>query len=478
MQGKGTTVAYSRRGSNDLSRYGKEKRSVAVLIAGQFAGTIAEHADRLRSFRYDEDYDGADLSLAMQRGAAEVFLDNEITPWIDGLLPNNDLIRKDMAARAGTDRGDLLGLLAEFGKDLPGAVQIVPMADVDETMRQSGSYEAISADEIGKRLAETLDNASPTWLADEEHWSLGGAQGKIALARFDGAWYSCRGSVASTHIVKPGVYDLRNSVLNEYLCLDIARRCGLAAASASLESFGGIDALVVERYDRKRVGLRAVARLHQEDLCQALSYLSEDKYDVSANEIIAHLSCDGTGAAVHAFAEGLFFNYLMGATDAHAKNYSVLHFPGHAFELAPLYDIASILPYRKQRPAPRRAAMTIGRENRFGYITSSSIARFAGNNGLSRRYAQELFESIAEKILACLPDAIEHAASAHEAQQFSASFERTVRANCESALDNMTRTGATRNIAYMKTIESGRIERSLSRFSGEHPEPKRGREDR
>ena len=45
------------------------------------------------------------------------------------------------------------------------------------------------------------------------------------------------------------------------------------------------------------------------------------------------------------FVDALAFNWLIGGTDAHAKNYSLLIGAEGRARLAPLYDIASILPY-------------------------------------------------------------------------------------------------------------------------------------
>jgi serine/threonine-protein kinase HipA len=60
--------------------------------------------------------------------------------------------------------------------------------------------------------------------------------------------------------------------------------------------------------------------------------------------------------AVRRFADALIWKRLIGGTDAHAKNYSILLAADQA-RLAPLYDIASALPYgrheRKLRLAMR-----------------------------------------------------------------------------------------------------------------------------
>ena len=58
------------------------------------------------------------------------------------------------------------------------------------------------------------------------------------------------------------------------------------------------------------------------------------------------------------FMRAQAFNCLIGGTDAHAKNYSILYEPGGAFRLMPLYDLISFLPYQ-QRRAQLTLAMTI-----------------------------------------------------------------------------------------------------------------------
>jgi serine/threonine-protein kinase HipA len=48
---------------------------------------------------------------------------------------------------------------------------------------------------------------------------------------------------------------------------------------------------------------------------------------------------------VQRFVDAPAFNWLIAGTDAHAKNYSLLIGAEGRARLAPLYDIASILPY-------------------------------------------------------------------------------------------------------------------------------------
>jgi serine/threonine-protein kinase HipA len=153
--------------------------------------------------------------------------------------------------------------------------------------------------------------------------------------------------------------------LNEHLCLDAGRRAGLRVVRTSIVPFADETAVVVTRYDR-RVGAAGILRVHQEDLCQALGVLPARKYQNDGGPgpaTIAQLFRQAMRPAaaqetVWRFADALIWNWLIAGTDAHAKNYSLL-LSGGEIRLAPLYDIASALPYGTHEKK-LRLAMRIG----------------------------------------------------------------------------------------------------------------------
>lgn len=63
---------------------------------------------------------------------------------------------------------------------------------------------------------------------------------------------------------------------------------------------------------------------------------------------------------VQSFLDAIAFNWLIVGTDAHAKNYSLLLGQNGAVRLAPLYDLASILPYPTVDVSEVKLAMRIG----------------------------------------------------------------------------------------------------------------------
>ncbi|HLG42998.1 MAG TPA: HipA domain-containing protein, partial [Planctomycetota bacterium] len=71
---------------------------------------------------------------------------------------------------------------------------------------------------------------------------------------------------------------------------------------------------------------------------------------------------------VATFVDALAFLWLIGGTDGHAKNYSLLHAAGGRVRLAPLYDLASVLPYPSFDARRVKLAMRIGSKYRLEEI--------------------------------------------------------------------------------------------------------------
>lgn len=256
----------------------------------------------------------------------------------------------------------------------------------ERLLSRSGTLEPLSEADIAARLAEARVNTGEKWEVERERWSLGGQQSKFALRLEKGRWYSCGGSAATTHILKPGISGLRLEALNEFISLKLASACGTPASRVEYHLFGSEPAIVVERYDRVRDEDGNVVRLHQEDLCQALGVLPQNKYTQdggpSAGDIVGLLRKTGTPsrANLETFVKMLLFNYLIAAPDAHAKNYSVLIDRGAAY-LAPLYDVASMLPYTSRQDGIR-LAMGIAGENRVAMLSRRSLSKFVEDNDL------------------------------------------------------------------------------------------------
>ena len=168
------------------------------------------------------------------------------------------------------------------------------------------------------------------------------------------------GATPTTHIFKLPLglvgnrqADMRSSVENEWLCAQILRALGLSVAQCDIATFGERKVLIVKRFDRALQSLpgRApwLARLPQEDFCQALGIPGERKYESEGGpgirDILRQLDTSSRADADKlVFIQAQLAFWLMAATDGHAKNFSIFLERGGGFHLTPLYDVLSIWP--------------------------------------------------------------------------------------------------------------------------------------
>jgi serine/threonine-protein kinase HipA len=415
---------------------------LVALLEGREVGVIRQTGGRL-SFSYDDPWRTAPgaypLSLSLPL-AAKDHGHAAINAFLWGLLPDNELILDRWAKRFHVSARSPFALIGKVGEDCAGAVQFVTPDQRDSWQNRSrDDVQWLTEADVADRL-RGLQTDVAAWRAprDTGQFSLAGAQPKTALL-FDGRrWGVPSGRIPTTHILKPPTSELDGHVENEHICLALARAMGLPAVSSEVRDFGGVKAIVVERYDRVDIsGLAAatagraaakaaeaamhaasaasgssesaalaalaaaeaaeaaasakslsefadttkVYRVHQEDFCQALGKLPSNKYQSEGGPgppaIVALLRASAFGGEIDhkrggksaadedaaTFVDALIFNWLIGGTDGHAKNYSILLGAGGLVRLAPLYDVASILGYPRIDAEKARLAMKIGGEH-------------------------------------------------------------------------------------------------------------------
>ena len=346
-------------------------KELVVLIDNTVAGVLAELPGRRLSFKYEPAYQEADagtpLSVSMPVQVAE-HTDRVLRPWLWGLLPDNEAVLARWARHYQVSASSVFQMLSTpIGLDCPGAVRFVNREQLDSVLANRGHVEWLTDGQVAQRLRELKEDTT-AWLGKEftGQFSLAGAQAKTALLFEDGRWGLPSGALATSHILKPAVVGLDDHDLNEHLCLEAARRVGLNCARSRIGKFGDETAIVIDRYDRV-VRDGAIVRIHQEDLCQALSVHPSRKYQSEGGpgpgQIVelfrSVMEPSPAEDGVRRFIDALAWNWIIGGTDAHAKNYSLLLSRGQV-RLAPFYDIASALPYRHEKKL--RMAMRIGRD--------------------------------------------------------------------------------------------------------------------
>ncbi len=347
--------------------------TLAVIVDDTVAGTITRLQGARLRFDYDDAYRGiptaTPLSVSMPTSIGS-HSDATITPWLWGLLPDNEAVLARWSREFHTSASPFALLSTPVGHDCAGAVRFALPEDVDELIAQPGTITWLSRQDVARRLRELREDTT-SWLGRDfsGQFSLAGAQAKTALLFQDGRWGLPSGSAATSHILKPAVTGFDDHDLNEHLCLNAARRAGLVVARTRVEHFEDESVMVAERYDRRVVDGNPI-RIHQEDICQALGVHPERKYQSRGGPgpgDITRLLRDvmparAAGDAVWRFFDALVWNWLIVGTDAHAKNYSLLLSAGDV-RLAPLYDIASALPYDTHH-RKLRFAMKIGGDYR------------------------------------------------------------------------------------------------------------------
>lgn len=373
-------------------------------------------------FDYDEGYrkrQGAvPLSLSMPTQIRS-HTDRIVSAWLWGLLPDNDAVLGRWARQFHASASSPFSLLATpIGEDCAGAVRFLTAERVEDHLRHSGDVTWLTESEVAQRLRD-LKADSTAWLGRSftGQFSLAGAQAKTALLFEDGRWGVPSGAIPTSHILKPAVVGLDDHDLNEHLCLDAARRAGLLVARTRIARFEDESAIVVDRYDRVLVDGHIV-RVHQEDLCQALGIPPSRKYQNEGGpgpkEIVElfrrAMPPRDADDAVWRFIDALAWNWLIGGTDAHAKNYSLL-LASSDVRLAPLYDVASALPYGMHEKKLRFAMKLGGHYDVFTY--RDPWPRTAKELGVD---AAVLTERVAD-LTARTPDAFAQAAAAPDVQQ-------------------------------------------------------------
>lgn len=365
-------------------------RTLPVWLSGELIGHITSRSRTSIAFEYDDDVLAQyplntpllSCSLPTRRGKANA------RAFFGGLLPEGDH-RRFLAEQAGCVSSDVFALLQAFGRDVAGAVWIGAQSPTDESLlnAESGSVR-YSADALAREVAG-LDSR-PLAIYDDSALSIAGVQNKMLLVRqSDGAWARPIGGFPSTHILK--VDDRRHTdlVRAEHTCLAIAQAAGLPAANSHIEVLGGIDCIIVERFDRRLDG-EHITRIHQEDACQALAVDLEGKdprtkYECHGGPSLRQISAllgsysDEPRDQLLRLFEQVVFTVAIGDADHHAKNIAFLHADDRHITLAPLYDT---IPTGLWPTLDSRAAMSIGAAVDLPAIDASDLIREARSWGL------------------------------------------------------------------------------------------------
>lgn len=383
-----------------------------VFLNGRLVGRLNRQSSGAIDFQYDPawlDWEHAlpvSLSLPLRE---DRYIGAPVIAVFDNLLPDSGMIRRRIAERVHAQGPDTYSLLSALGRDCVGALQFLTG---DDEPHPPGMLEGkpVGDDEIA-RIVRDLASA-PLGLGEDEDFriSIAGAQEKTALLFWKDRWHKPLGATATTHILKPRIgrlpngVDLSDSVENEFLCLKLTSALGLPSAEVSIRDFGGERVLVVERFDRRWARDGRLLRLPQEDCCQALSVPPTLKYEAEGGPGVHAIlellkASDDPDADRTVFLRALVVFWLLGATDGHAKNFSIHLFPGGRFRMAPLYDVISAQPSvdaGQIRRNQMKLAMALG-DSRHYVVTSIAPRHFlqtAAKAGIGSSVLHAIFDDL------------------------------------------------------------------------------------
>jgi serine/threonine-protein kinase HipA len=392
-------------------------QTLSVFLRGRRVGSL-ERTGPYR-FAYSKDAIQGDQSDPMARLSAslpvreERFKPGESAPFFEGLLPEG-AVRTAIAGKLGLSEANGFGMLAALGSDCAGAVVVLPE---DQPPRSpEAAADPLSETQLGELLRDLpRDPLGIDIDPGGVRLSLGGVQDKLILVRLpSGDFARPIGGMPSNCLLKPEHERFEGLAVNEAFCMKVAAAAGNETATTELLELDGIRCLYSERFDRTVAADGAIDRLHQEDMCQALGLLPTQKYEAedgpSVPSVIALLRRQRSSRIaldVNAFVRAVLTGFLLGNSDAHGKNFSLLYDPASGIRLAPLYDVVSTAIYENLTP---RLAMAIGGEDDPSQVDLLCWERLGAESGLGGalpRFVQRWSGEVLAAMDACLREARE-----------------------------------------------------------------------
>ncbi len=371
-----------------------------VWLFAERVGTLALVDGRL-SFCYtsgwllQEDAVALSASLPLQ---AKPFDDRKTRPFFAGLLPEGQM-RRLIAQQFQVSGQNDFALLDHIGGECAGAVTFLEPGWVLPVPTRNDDVQWLSDDEVAAILNE-LPHRPMLAGKDGLRLSLAGAQDKLPVV-FDGVRIGLPlNGTPSSHILKPAIHAVEDSVINEGFCMALAEAMQLKPAKSSVHRVLDRSFLLVERYDRLIDNQGHRQRLHQEDFCQALGVVPEMKYQNEGGPDLAQCfnlvrrATRPSAPQVLRLLDCVIFNALIGNHDAHAKNFSLLY-SGKIPVLAPFYDTLSTAVYPT---LTLKMAMKIGSKYKFSEVQAQHWEQFAEGIGLTKAQAKRRILELAKSL--------------------------------------------------------------------------------
>jgi serine/threonine-protein kinase HipA len=328
--------------------------------------------------------------------------------FLANLLPEGKWL-EELSVTTHISRSNTFGLIATIGAETTGALTFRIGDPSTESLPTS--FRPISELELMERIRNRREQSISLW-DGKPRLSVAGVQDKLPLLVMpDGVMGFGEGELASTHILKFGTSSDMHLVVNEYLCMELARRVKLPVAETDLVRIGE-PVLMVKRFDRQWLGATVVNRLHLIDGCQMLDLPPTYKYErpfgkggdaavirsgVTLPALFAACQiCRVPVAAIRDLLNWVLFQLLIGNSDAHGKNLSFFVGPD-GIEMAPAYDLVCLDIYGDRYD--RDLALAIGDTFNPDDIMSYQLAEMCEDCKLPQRQVARSLTALCQKLL-------------------------------------------------------------------------------
>lgn len=381
---------------HDTLHVWREHRLVGTLWRGS--------GERLIGFEYDSEWQATGHAISNSLPLEKrTWLPEEKTAhhWFGNLLPEEQA-RIALLKRLAIPDDDF-ALLAAIGGDCAGALTLLPPVQQPASQWETTP---LALDKLAQWAAyrERYSLIGSEGDDDPPRLSLAGAQDKIPVVLDKGELKLPRGATPSSHILKFAVEGRELIVFNELFLNTLARLAGLACPTTTLGQVEGHAYLLVERYDRTGIGTRALRRIHQEDFCQAMGLSRIEKYQVPDGPhfgqciATARQACRPGATSIQHLLRWQIFNVLVGNTDGHAKNLSLLQNERGQWQIAPAYDLVGTLVLGYHRDL----AFSVGDQFNSQQLLSRDWQTFAKECRFSYPFVRREIRSLAARLQALL----------------------------------------------------------------------------
>lgn len=366
---------------------------INVFARSHKVGELSFPAPQQCHFKYADEWLEKGFPISPHLSFAAVQQDRvanaTIVNFLRNLFPEGSAF-ENLLATENLSRNNLYAILAAIGHDTTGALTF---GDA------SGSASRPLREVTQQELIERLQHKQDMTLWDGKfRLSVAGVQNKLNVYAADDKLYLADGHYASTHILKFADENHPTLVQNEHFCMQLAHAVGLKVAKTRLLQFGDFTALMVERFDRRRMPT-GVAKRHIIDGCQALDMPPEYKYEQNfgSGRDVRHIRDGASLGRLFAFADHtsvpvltrqslldwVLFNLIIGNSDAHGKNVSFFVAQDGSLSLTPFYDLVSVV-YEGEsvEKLDTDLAMAIGDNFDVNTITAFDLLNFAEEAGI------------------------------------------------------------------------------------------------